>query len=303
MFFGLALSLSLALSLAGAGAVAVAFAVAVAVAGAVAGAGAWWAFDYGKSHGHLAFMLGGFTIVMLLVCFASAWFLAPLPTWPLAGPLLAIFGLLTLVNAPFDWAAIGLTRFLLRRGLSWGGPWPYALAVLDAIAAAFSVALLAVVAVVAVQTFDDIGVLRAGEAGRVLPLGPLFEKLFDNPAETENWWIWLMLFSTAIPSVVNLFIASFAFLRSMPFTTKWILSSMPENAEMRSRDCLRVSAALAVQVAIGALLTATLLYLMFDNLIPATLPWLGAIIRDFSEKVAAYNAPAHVMKWLAGYGW
>ena len=180
--------------------------------------------------------------------------------------MLAIFGLLTLVNAPFDWAAIGLTRFLLRRGLSWGGPWPYALAVLDAIAAAFSVALLAVVAVVAVQTFDDIGVLRAGEAGRVLPLGPLFEKLFDNPAETENWWIWLMLFSTAIPSVVNLFIASFAFLRSMPFTTKWILSSMPENAEMRSRDCLRVSAALAVQVAIGAMIMATLLGLMLDNL-------------------------------------
>jgi hypothetical protein len=248
-------------------------------------------------------MLGAFTILMLLACFVSAWFLAPLPTWPRAGPLLAIFGLLTLVNAPFDWAAVGLTRFLLRRGLAWGGPWPYALAVFDAIAAAFSVALLAVVAVVAVQTFDDMGVLRAGEAGRVLPLGPLFEKLFDNPAEPENWWIWLMLFSTAIPSVANLFIASFAFLRSMPFTTKWMLSCMPESAEMRSRDRLRVSAALAAQVAMGALLTATLLYLLFDNVIPTGLPYLGAIIRDFSEQIAAYNAPAHLMKWLAGYGW
>ena len=122
----------------------------------------------------------------------------------------------------------------------------------------------------------------------------------NNPADFENWWIWLMLFSTAIPSVVNLAIASFAFLRGVPFVTKWMLSRMPENAAMRPRDQMRVAAALAGQVAIGLLLTASLLYLLFDDVVPLALPWLGAIIRGFSEQIAAYNAPAHVMKWLAG---
>ena len=259
--------------------------------------------EYSSGRGRPGLFLGVLSLVLLLVCFAGVWCFAPLPTWSRDGPLLVIFGLLTLINAPFDWAAIGLTRFLLRRGLAWGGPWPYALAILDAVAAAISVALLAFVAVVAVQTFGDIGILRAGEAGHVVPLGPLFEKLESHPADVENWWIWLMLFSTAVPSVVNLAIASFAFLRGVPFVTKWMLSLMPKDAAMRPRDCLRVSAALAAQVAIGMLLTAMLLYLLFDNVIPFALPWLGGVIRDFSEQIAAYNAPAHVMKWLAGYAW
>jgi hypothetical protein len=29
-----------------------------------------------------------------------------------------------LLNAPFDWASLGLTRALLRRGLELGGWWP-----------------------------------------------------------------------------------------------------------------------------------------------------------------------------------
>ena len=297
-----AVSGAVAVSVSGSGAVAATSAVARVVAGDVALAVIVLS-EYSKDRDRFGLFLDLFSILMLLACFAAAWFLSPLAGWRAAGPLLAIFGLLTLVNAPFDWAAIGLTRFLLRKSLAWGGPWPYALAILDAVAAAISVALLAFVAVLAVQTFDDIALLRGGDAGRVLPLGPLFDKLLTNPADSENWWIWLMLFSTAIPSVVNLAIASFAFLRGVPFVTKWMLSRMPENAAMRPRDQMRVAAALAGQVAIGLLLTASLLYLLFDDVVPLALPWLGAIIRGFSEQIAAYNAPAHVMKWLAGYGW
>ena len=59
------------------------------------------------------------------------------------GLLLLVVGLLTLLNAPFDWASLGLTRALLRRGLELGGWWPCLLALVDALAAAFIVALLA----------------------------------------------------------------------------------------------------------------------------------------------------------------
>jgi hypothetical protein len=222
---------------------------------------------------------------------------APLRAWPESAPLLVVFGLLTLIDAPFDWAAIGLTRYLLRKGLACGGPWRYALAIFDAALAAVSVRLLAFVAVVAVQTFGDIAVLRAGEAARIMPLGPLFEKLYDHPADYENWWIWLMLFSTAIPSVVNLAIASFAFMRGMPFATNWMLRHMPESGPIRSRDRLRVAA----QLSIGLLITAGLLYLLITEIIPLALPTLGPIVRDFSFQLAAYNAPARMMKWLAEY--
>jgi len=70
--------------------------------------------------------------VMILACFAAA----PLTSLPegggVSGPLLLFLGLLTLLNAPFDWASRGLTRALLRRGLERGGWWPYLLALVDA---------------------------------------------------------------------------------------------------------------------------------------------------------------------------
>ena len=53
----------------------------------------------------------------------------------------------------------------------------------------------------------------------------------------------------------------------------------------------------------GALHTAASLYLLFDMALPLAPLWLGAIIRDFSEQIAAYNAPALMRKWLAGYRW
>jgi hypothetical protein len=51
----------------------------------------------------------------------DAYFLAPGPFWLDSGPLLLFLGLLTLLNAPFDWASLGLTRALLRRGLELKG--------------------------------------------------------------------------------------------------------------------------------------------------------------------------------------
>jgi hypothetical protein len=85
-----------------------------------------------------------------------------------AGPLVLFLGLLTLLSAPFDWASLGLTRALLRRGLELGGWWPYLLALADAALAAVIIAALALVMVVFVHAFDELAVHRGGEP--VLPL-------------------------------------------------------------------------------------------------------------------------------------
>ena len=78
---------------------------------------------------------------------------------------------------------------------------------------------------------------------------------------------------------------------------------MPENDAMRQGDRVGVSAALSLQIALGGLIAFCLLYLLFDFFIPDALPWLGAMIRDFAEQIAAYNLFAHLMKWIDGYGW
>jgi hypothetical protein len=86
----------------------------------------------------------------------------PFPIWQILGPLLLFLGLITLLNAPFDWFSLGLTRALLRRGLELGGWWPYALALLDASLAVIIIAALALSMVVGVQGFDKLAVYGGG---------------------------------------------------------------------------------------------------------------------------------------------
>ena len=83
-------------------------------------------------------------------------------------------------------------------------------------------ALLAFVSVLAVQTFGDIAALRAGPDARTMPLDQMFAGLDRNPGDPEYWWVWLMLFSTLIPSAINLCIAATSFMRGAPFLNEWI---------------------------------------------------------------------------------
>ncbi len=58
---------------------------------------------------------------MIIIYLSAGYFLSSFQKWDVAGPLLLFLDLLTLLNAPFDWASLGLTRALLRRGLELGG--------------------------------------------------------------------------------------------------------------------------------------------------------------------------------------
>jgi hypothetical protein len=111
----------------------------------------------------------------------------------LAGPFLLFLGLLTLLNAPFDWASLGLTRALLRRGLELGGWWPYVLALVDAALAGVIVALLALTMVIGVQALDELAVHGGGKP--VLPLDTFFDGIAQNPAAPEYWWAYALLSS------------------------------------------------------------------------------------------------------------
>jgi hypothetical protein len=103
---------------AGAGPLAFAGAGAIAFAAAVAGAVMVLSVTAIKQRWQGLF-LALFLPAMIVACLGAAELLSVK-----AGPLLLFLGLLTLLNAPFDWASLGLTRALLRRGLELGGWWP-----------------------------------------------------------------------------------------------------------------------------------------------------------------------------------
>jgi hypothetical protein len=162
---------------------------------------------------------------MILVCFGAASLLAPLRSWEVFGPILLILGLLTLINAPFDWASLGLTRTLLRRGLELGGWWPYALALVNAGLAAVIITALAFTMIIGVQAFDGFAVHGGGAA--VLPLDALFNGIEAHPAAPEYWWIYALLLSSIIPSLVNLAIGGTSLVRGLPGLPSLLLRKIP----------------------------------------------------------------------------
>ena len=190
-------------------------------------------FALGKLLGKIALktqlrgvLISTFLAMMILACLGSARLFAPLETWKIsAGPMVLFLGLLTLLNAPFDWVSLGLTRALLRRGLELGGWWPYALALVDAGLAAVVIAALALTIVVGVQAFD--GLAMHGGGASVLPLEPLFNGIAAHPTTPEYWWLYALLLSTMIPSLVNLVIGGASLLRGLPVLPSLLLRAIP----------------------------------------------------------------------------
>ena len=116
-----AVAVAVAMAAAGASAVAGPGAIAAAGAGAVTGAFAVGYIDrcaiHGEWRGWFQLLL---IILLIMICFWAANAAATFDAWLGLGAMLLFLGLLTLINAPFDWAALGLTRALLRRGLRAG---------------------------------------------------------------------------------------------------------------------------------------------------------------------------------------
>jgi hypothetical protein len=206
--------------------------------------------------------------------------------------LVLFLGLLTLLNAPFDWASLGLTRALLRRGLELGGWWPYALALVDAGLAALIIAALALTMVVGVQAFDALAV--HGGARPVLPLDPLFTGIAEHPTAPEYWWIYALLLSTMIPSLVNLVIGGTSLIRGLPGVPSLLLRFIPERGGVLRWDRHWLATVLTTQVAAGAALGIAAQVFLVWVIIGYVMPWFGGDLLDMARDVAAFNLPARV---------
>lgn len=239
-----------------------------------------------------------FLPAMIVVCLVAADLLSPLETWGRAGPLLLFLGLLTLLNAPFDWASLGLTRALLRRGLELGGWWPYLLALVDAALAGVIIALLAPTMVIGVQAFDELAVHGGGDP--VLPLDALFGGIAKNPAAPEYWWAYALLLSSMIPSLINLMISGMAFTRGIPWLARLILNWIPEGKAVPEYKRQPAAIGLTVQMFAGAGLGIAAQAFLAWGLIFHVMPWIGLDLLDMARTVAAFDLPMRIGQLFAG---
>jgi hypothetical protein len=201
-----------------------------------------------------------------------------------------------LLNAPFDWASLGLTRGLLRRGLELGGWWPFFLAIVDAILAAAIIALLAVTMVIGVQAFDDLAEHGGGKP--VLPLGPFFDGLRAHPTAPEYWWVYALLFSTMIPSIINLMIGGASLMRGVPDVPSLLLRFMPANKAVPTFDRAWIATVLTLQLVGGAILGIVVQFALVYAVFGYVMPWLGLELLDMARAVADFDLPGRIIAAL-----
>ncbi len=124
---------------------------------------------------------------------------------PVATALLLIvfFALLPLANAPLDWLSLGLTRGLLHYGLAIGGTWRIAaVSLVDIVLAVALIFPLAAITTAVIGLANWSAVSAGG--GPVLPVVPMLDSLRNAPDDPKFYWIYLMLFSTLVPSLIHI---------------------------------------------------------------------------------------------------
>jgi hypothetical protein len=192
-------------------------------------------------------------------------------------------GLLSLLNAPFDWLSVGLTRALLHRGVELRGWWPYAWATVDAVLSLVPLVLLAGVMVIGIQAFDLAATHGGGEP--TLPLGPLFDGIASHPA---NWWVYALLLSTLIPSVTNLLIGSASLTRGAPGVSTVLLPFMPVGVAVPAFERTWIAAVLTAQWAIGLILMLAA-FALLGWVVSILVPEVGRLFLNYARAVAALD--------------
>ena len=227
-----------------------------------------------------------FFVTAAMMCFFAAKQLSNLDHWAdVGGPILLLLGFLTLLNAPFDWASLGLTRLLLRFGLERQALWPVGLAIADVILAIIIVVLLVAAMVAGVIAFNYITEWGGGRV--IVHLDLLFTGIEAHPAAPQYWWVYALLFSTMIPSLFNLVIGGVSLTRGLWFVRPWLYDNMPEKPnDIPKYKRFEMAAALTVQFFAGAILGVGALIILIGGFYFVATHWLGYSLLDWARVVA-----------------
>jgi len=107
-----------------------------------------------------------------------------------------------------------------------------------------------------------------------------------TPRASEFWWLYATLFSTMLPSIVNLFLAGFSFLRGLPQTRAFLLRAMRPGETMPASRRFAAALILTLQTAVAVIFAIGAQGFLGWVVLWRFLPWLGGDILEIAEKAA-----------------
>ncbi|AXX96996.1 hypothetical protein [Profundibacter amoris] len=173
---------------------------------------------------------------------------SPSPTY-----LLLFFAIFPIFNALADFTSTGLTRYLLRRGLTkpiWFN------ALLDTLGG------LSVFFLLGFALIGYIHLVRPQDGTPLLDLSTLFDQLQNNPS--DFWWLALMLGSTLLPTLLHLMVGVATILIQYPaFLRNWTIRKLASGGEGSDIDGWQGSAMVCGMISLSIWLPVILFYYLF----------------------------------------
>ena len=114
------------------------------------------------------------------------------------------------------------------------------------------------------------------------------------PTAPEYWWLYALLLSTMIPSLVNLVIGGTSLARGLPGVPSLLLRFIPERGNVFKWDRHWIATVLTAQVAAGAARGIAAQVFLVWVIIGYVMPFFGLELLDMACDVAAFNLPARV---------
>jgi hypothetical protein len=130
-------------------------------------------------------------------------------------------------------------------------------------------------------------------------LPPLLDGIAGYPEAPEYWWVYTLLLSTMIPSLINLAIGGTALMRAVPGLSSALLHFLPVTGGVPTYDRAWIAAVLTLQAALGALLGVAMQALVAWGLIFHAMPAIGLGLLDLARGLAALDLPTRLIEFVA----
>jgi hypothetical protein len=174
------------------------------------------------------------------------------------------------------------------------------LALFDAALAVSIITILLLAMVIGVQAFDELAVHGGGEGEAILNIRSMIHGIASKPEDPEYWWVYALLLSSMIPSLVNLMIGGASLMRGVPGLPSLLLRFMPVGKAVPGFNREWIALVLALQFVGGVILGVLAQALVAVIIIGCLLPRFGLDLLQMAQGLVALDIPARAAQVFAG---
>ena len=231
------------------------------------------------------------TLLLLCLLLIVPWVFSYTKIWSDDLQLLTVFITVIVLNSFFDWVSLSATRQLIYFGRDKGPKFQILAWLVDVVLIVVILTILSICLLVSVQVINYFSAASVQDPFSIEKVLDSLSSSNESRANSENAWLFAMVFTTAIPTFLHMFIASFSILNSWALVNEVVVKKIPirYGGTIIERDRWVFSMLLALQCVVSFIASVLILITAMYVLLIVIFPKLGLGIVSVLQDVHALN--------------